>query len=421
MPSLHVERLERLERVILGHVDGLGDRGADRGLDRGLHRHVVARGDLERVDEGGRQLGRVAAFCAPEPPGVVLDLVFAHRAVGLPFLAGVAPRECGLDAVGCVVGEGEADRAGGRDRKEVTVTQAVFADLVADVFGQAGGHARGEELVRVEEREGALFAGDAGRGAVGGVAHVAGEGGGEVAGLGTVVAHAQQDQRVAEPGEAEADAALVGGLLGLLWQGPDRGGEHVVEHPHGGRDGVGEGRVVETRVLGEGVADEFCEVDAAETAAAVIGDRDLAAGIGRLDLLAVMQVVVGVDAVEEEHAGLGGLKGVAHDDAPELAGADGGVDPEAVVALMRAVGDLGGAGAGLVDKLELAVGLDRFHERIGHADRDVEVVELAGLAFGRDEFHDVGVVAAQHAHLRAAPGAGGIRRWRRTGRRRACS
>ncbi len=160
-PGFEVEILEIGEGVVLGHVHGLGDRRADIGLDRGLHLHVVAGGDLERVAEGGRQRVGVAAAGLPEPPGVVLDGVFAHRAVALALLAGVGPGEGGLDAVRGVVGESEADGAGGGDGEEMRVAQAVGADLGADVVGQALRHARGEELVGVEEREGALFAGEA--------------------------------------------------------------------------------------------------------------------------------------------------------------------------------------------------------------------------------------------------------------------
>ena len=43
-----------------------------------------------------------------------------------------------------------------------------------------------------------------------------------------------------------------------------------------------------------------------------------------------------------------------------------------------------------------------LHQGIGHADRDVEVAQIA-LILGVDEFFDVGMVAAHHAHLRAAP------------------
>jgi hypothetical protein len=54
-----------------------------------------------------------------------------------------------------------------------------------------------------------------------------------------------------------------------------------------------------------------------------------------------------------------------------------------------------------VDQIYGKVLFNRSHEFIGDADRDVEVGEVA-LVLGVDEVLDVRVVAAQHAHLRAA-------------------
>jgi hypothetical protein len=48
-----------------------------------------------------------------------------------------------------------------------------------------------------------------------------------------VVALAQHDERVAQAGEAEADAALGHGFVVLLRQRPVGGFEHVVQHADG--------------------------------------------------------------------------------------------------------------------------------------------------------------------------------------------
>jgi hypothetical protein len=63
------------------------------------------------------------------------------------------------------------------------------------------------------------------------------------------------------------------------------------------------------------------------------------------------------------------------------------------------------AGFGAVHQFDLAVGLHGLHEGVGHADADVEVLQVAAV-LGVDELLDVGVVAAQHAHLRATAGTG---------------
>src|SRR6185295_15527685 len=94
----------------------------------------------------------------------------------------------------------------------------------------------------------------------------------------------------------------------------------------------------------------------------------------------------------------------AHDLVPQVARPHLAVDPLPVGAL---AGLLGWGRA--MHEFELVVRLHRAHELVGYADRDVEVGEVA-LVLGVDEFLDVRMIAAQDAHLRAAPGAGGLHR-----------
>jgi hypothetical protein len=205
----------------------------------------------------------------------------------------------------------------------VGVAQAVLADLVLDFLGrQARGEvAAGEVHVGVEQREGAALLGQFDRGQVGLVAHVFGDLGGHGAGFVGVVAQAQHDQGIAQAGEAEADAALGLRFGMLLFQRPVGGVEHVVEHAHRGVDGLAEGGEVEAGLVAEGVLDEQGQVDRAQAAAAVGRQRLLGAGVGGLDGLAVVKVVVLVHAVEEQDARLGVVVGGAHDLLPQLAGA----------------------------------------------------------------------------------------------------
>ena len=135
--------------------------------------------------------------------------------------------------------------------------------------------------------------------------------------------------------------------------------------------------------------------------------RLLGAGVGRRDRLAVTQVVVGVDAVQEEHAGFGMVVGGVHDLVPQLARGHAAVDPLAVGTLARAGRLELGTRLGLVHELDLASVDHGLHEGIGDADRDVEVLQIT-FVLGVDEGLDVRVIAAQHAHLRATPCAGGF-------------
>jgi hypothetical protein len=362
----------------------------------------------------------VAAEVLVQAPGVVLDRVLLEGAVGHALLAGVGPGEGRLDAVGGVVGEGQADGAGGGDRQQVRVAQAVLADLVLDVGG------RREAKLPPDRYRSALNSGKAprsrassDRGQVGTVAHELGDLASPCRARRGVVAQAEHDQRVAQAGEAQAHAALGLRFGVLLRERPVGGVEHVVEHADGDVDHLAEAGVIELGLVAEGVPDEGRQVDRAQAAAAVGRQRLFGAGVGGLDGLAVVQVVVRVHAVEEQDARLGVVVGRAHDLVPQLARAHLAVHPHAVVALVGAGGlDLFG-GLGLVHQLDVAVGLDGLHEGVGDADRDVEVGEVAFI-LGVDEFLDVRVVAAQHAHLRAAARCRRIRPSRRSGRTRAC-
>ena len=114
--------------------------------------------------------------------------------------------------------------------------------------------------------------------------------------------------------------------------------------------------------------------------------------------------------VQEQDARLGKVVGRAHDGVPQLARRQGLVDPQAVAALASAFGDQAGTRAGFVHKVPRLIVLQRVHEAVGHAHRDVEIVPAPGLALGGDEVQHVRMVDAQNAHLRATSGAGALNR-----------
>ena len=196
-------------------------------------------------------------------------------------------------------------------------------------------------------------------------------------------------------------------FLGLPHQWPERDVEDVVKHAHGHVGVAREGGLVKSCAGLERVEHEARHVDGAKAAAAVRRQRLLAAGIGGGDGLAVRQVVVDVDAIEEEHTRLGVVVGRSHDLVPQLARRQRAVDPEPVIALPCTVGPLPRAGCGAVHLLDGRVRLHGLHEGIGQADGNVEVGEITPV-LGVDELLDVRVVAAKHPHLRAAARAGGF-------------
>ena len=126
-------------------------------------------------------------------------------------------------------------------------------------------------------------------------------------------------------------------------------------------------------------------------------------GVGGLDQFAVIEVVVLVHAVKEQDARLRMVVGGLHDLVPQVTRAHLAIDPEAIFALEGTGGLHVDIRFGAVRQLDIGVGIDGLHERIGDADRDVEVGEVA-VVLGVDEVLDVRMVAAQHAHLGAATG-----------------
>ena len=106
--------------------------------------------------------------------------------------------------------------------------------------------------------------------------------------------------------------------------------------------------------------------------------------VGGADGLAVGQIVAAVDAVDEDHARLGVGVGRAHDLVPQVARRQ----------------DLEGGAA--ETQFPRRVLPHRAHEGVGDEDREIEHAEPAGRALRLDEGLDVGMVAAQRRHHRAA-------------------
>src|SRR5262245_7548432 len=63
----------------------------------------------------------------------------------------------------------------------------------------------------------------------------------------------------------------------------------------------------------------------------------------------------------------------------------------------------------LVNELPRTITLDCVHESVGHCDADIEIAQLAAV-LGVDEILDIGMVAAQDAHLGTAARACGFHR-----------
>jgi hypothetical protein len=328
------------------------------------------------------------ALEAPEQAiGVVAHLLLAARAVGLQHGPRIGETEHRLEPGGDVVGE-QRDRAGRRDRQHQAVADAVPGDRFPDVLIEPLNGLALQIRLLVEQREDALLRGQLDGGEIGGALQAAHPLLGQLDRLAAAVAGAAHDEGVAQAGDAESYAALGQGLVLLLRQGKARAVDGVVEHAHGERNDLVQVLKIERGVRFEGPLDQSRQVDRPEQAGAVRRQGLLSAWIARMNFLAVPKVVHAVDAVDEDHAGLGVVVGRPQEPVPEVARRQAAIDRAAE------------------HQVPGRVLLDRLHEGVADQDREVEHAQPPGVALGVDEVLDVRVVAAQRCHHGAAARAG---------------
>ncbi len=246
----------------------------------------------------------------------------------------------------------------------------------------------GQILVAVEQRKGPFLAGKIGRGEIGGAPDRAHPLLGQPHRLPAAVAGAAQDQRVGESGDAEADPSLGPRLRLVLGKRIARDLDDVVHHPHGDGGQLGEPLAVDVGLRPERILDEARQVDRAEQACPVWGQRLFPTWVSAVDGFAIPQIVAAVDAIDEHHPRLGVGVGGAHDLVPQLT---------RLQALVRDT---------LEGQLPRRVLLHRLHEGVGHQHRQVEHAQATALALRLDERLDIRMIATHHRHHRPAAGSG---------------
>ena len=168
----------------------------------------------------------------------------------------------------------------GAIERDEPVAHAVAGDGSAHLLGQALHVGRRQEALGVVEREGALLARELGARQIGGVLDGRHPALGQSDCLRRAVAHAAQDQRVGEAGDAEADAALGLGLLPLRRQRIVGDVDDVVEEAHGRGRQLLQAGGVEAGVRRERLLDQPRQVDRAQQAGAMRRQGLLAARVG---------------------------------------------------------------------------------------------------------------------------------------------
>ena len=103
---------------------------------------------------------------------------------------------------------------------------------------------------------------------------------------------------------------------------------------------------------------------------------------------------------------IGGL----HDLFPQLGGFGLAINPFAIGAQIGTGIQHGLCRHGFMHQLPIGIGLNCVHECIGDADRQIEVAQVARI-LGMNKGFDIGMVTAQHAHLRTPARTGGLNRF----------
>ena len=197
------------------------------------------------------------------------------------------------------------------------------------------------------------------------------------------------DERVGQPRDTETETALGHGLLLLRQQRIVGDIDDIVEKTHSQRHQGFEASNVELRPVCKRFVDQTCKIDRTQEASAIRRKGLFATGIGGRNLFAIAKVILGVDAIDEDHTRLGVRVGRTHHAIPQRAGLNGAVD--------LAVEDQ-------VPGLVLPDGLD---EGVGDENRQIEIAEPDRIGFGVDEVFNVGMIAAQGGHHGPATGPGG--------------
>ncbi|HUI94742.1 MAG TPA: hypothetical protein VLX44_03225 [Xanthobacteraceae bacterium] len=187
----------------------------------------------------------------------------------------------------------------------MAVAHAVPRDTGLDIVRQAADERALQIFFPLEIREVRLLFGERNRRPKGGVtneAHHVGRGG-QCAIL--AIAQPEHDERIGEPRDAEPEAPRAAGIVGVLPKGEMRGVDHVVEQADRERDRIRQPCGVDPGLRREWRRHETGEIDRAEVACPEGRQGDFPAGVGGADPLAIPKIVVPVDAIDEQHAGLG--------------------------------------------------------------------------------------------------------------------
>src|ERR1019366_3169314 len=160
--------------------------------------------------------------------------------------------------------------------------------------------------------------------------------------------------------------------------------DDVVEQPHGYPGGVGKAFKIDTGFWRERRPRKACQIQRAEIAGPVRGQRDFTAGICGSDPLAVPEIVEVVDTVDEEYAGLGVIIRRLQNAIPKLSRRDtpndaAGHRPSFARPFSKNRLAVSVAYSRRKYQRPFGIAAHRRHESIRHLDRQVEPAQLSRL------------------------------------------
>ena len=316
--------------------------------------------------------------------GIIFHHLFGLAAVRLQHLAAIAEGEDRLDSAGDIVGE-QRNRAGGSDRSEQGIADAMLGDGAANICRQRRNVGPCQIGVAVEQRKGALFARQRRRSAIGRLVQGAQPGLNQGDAFLRTIARLAEDQRIGQARDPKPEPALGDGFLALRIQRKARHINGVIQHPHGDAGQPFQLGHVQPRIVFKRIAHQLGQIDRPQQAGAIGRQRLLAARIGGADGLAIGKIVLAVDAVNEDHPRLGIVIGGAHDAVPQ--------GPRLHGAIHLAAEFQG----------PVAVCFHRRHEGVRHQHRQIEIGKPPAAALGVNKIFDIGMIDRQGRHHGAAP------------------
>src|SRR6516164_3900737 len=243
-------------------------------------------------------------------------------------------------------------------------------------------------LLAVEGRKRAALACELDGSEIGDVAYLAHDFRSRGAGCLIFVAQPKHGERVGEPRDAESDAPGTMRLLTLAQQRKARDLDDVVEEAHGELGGFRDSPVIESRRGREWLEHEGGEVERAEVAGAEGRKGFLGARVGRAQGFTVTEVVLRVDAIDEEDPRFGAVVGAVTQPLPQIPRPQRTLDRARHRSRFTAPGPFNLRAALLIELLHRehqrpgGVIPDGVQEGIGNQHGDVEMLQAPRLPLG---------------------------------------